>query len=177
MITKVCFKCSEEKPIDQFSKQRSMKDGYSNRCKACAVKATAEWRKNNNPDRHQEYLRALELGTRSRQRARVDIVPMDDEAKHAAQCAAKCKWNHKNYHQKLGRPEPVLSELDELCLGEAFQLVQMRNKATGIKWSVDHIVPYAHKLACGLHNAFNIQVVPLSWNSSKGRGTMDHYWD
>lgn len=41
-------------------------------------------------------------------------------------------------------------------------------KETGQEWHVDHIVPLRGKNVCGLHNQFNLQVVPAQFNMKKG---------
>ena len=38
---------------------------------------------------------------------------------------------------------------------------------TGIRHEVDHIIPLTHKLVCGLHNEFNLQVISQTANRSK----------
>jgi hypothetical protein len=35
MDTKVCNKCKKEKPISEFYKNRTMRDGYTSQCKEC----------------------------------------------------------------------------------------------------------------------------------------------
>lgn len=40
MITKICFKCNEDKPLSDYYKHRGMSDGHLNKCKLCAQKDT-----------------------------------------------------------------------------------------------------------------------------------------
>lgn len=41
------------------------------------------------------------------------------------------------------------------------------NRTTGQRWHVDHEIPLKHPLVCGLHNEFNLRVIPASENQSK----------
>lgn len=47
------------------------------------------------------------------------------------------------------------------------QAARLRRQ-TGLAWHVDHDVPLKHSLVCGLHNEFNLQVIPGAANQSKG---------
>lgn len=69
-----------------------------------------------------------------------------------------------------------MTEFDELVQKEASDLCDMREKITMIKWHIDHIVPLNHKEACGLHNGYNLQVVPALWNIKKGNRNMKTYF-
>lgn len=59
-------------------------------------------------------------------------------------------------------------ELTKLVTFEAHDLRKRRNKATGIEWHVDHIVPLNGKTVSGLHIWSNIQVIPKQMNLRKG---------
>lgn len=58
-------------------------------------------------------------------------------------------------------------ELTEFASQEAHHLARQRDKCTGIKWSVDHIVPINGKVVSGLHVWNNLQVIPLQQNRLK----------
>src|SRR5437762_2270693 len=46
-MLKLCSKCRINKSITDFSKNSTMKDGYSHYCKKCAREATLKWRNRN----------------------------------------------------------------------------------------------------------------------------------
>ena len=54
---------------------------------------------------------------------------------------------------------------DRWLLHEIYKLAQLRTKVTGFNWDVDHIIPLSKE---GRHCLTNLQVVPASWNRSKG---------
>lgn len=62
---------------------------------------------------------------------------------------------------------------DRLKIKEFYRQSKYLTKTTGIKYSVDHIIPLISKnrdgeqIACGLHNEFNLQVIPLLENQIK----------
>jgi hypothetical protein len=60
-------------------------------------------------------------------------------------------------------------DMELLCLvaQEANRLVKLREQATGMKWEVDHVVPLVGKRVSGLHNPFNLAVIPMAANRRK----------
>ena len=47
---------------------------------------------------------------------------------------------------------------------------------TGIRYSVDHIVPVNHPLVCGLHVANNLMLIPLEENIRKSNNWWPDMW-
>lgn len=58
-------------------------------------------------------------------------------------------------------------ELTRLVATEAAHLANLRARATGFQWDVDHMIPLLCKTACGLHTWANLQVIPHDMNLRK----------
>lgn len=166
---KVCYACKEEHPLENFHKHSKMKDGLLNKCKYCVLKSVLEWRSNNPESRKKEHARLREKkGFRSREQYFKERFENKIGRKASA---LKHLVKRRRIIEKC-----VMSDWDEFVFEEAFKLSELREKATGIKWHVDHIVPMFHKHACGLNVAANIQVVPAIWNMQKGNRNMKEYF-
>lgn len=50
---------------------------------------------------------------------------------------------------------------------DIYRLADILSKQTGIKHTVDHMVPLKHERVCGLHLPINMQILSLSENSRK----------
>jgi aconitase A len=90
----------------------------------------------------------------------------------------KRKWREKNPEKrnasaakrrssKLQRTPDWVSEDDFFMIKESYSLAKLREKTTGIKWHVDHIIPLQGKTVSGLHVPNNLQVIPEAANCSK----------
>jgi hypothetical protein len=51
---KTCNKCHIEKTYAEFSKDKTRRDGYANRCKVCLKEVVKQWQRDNK-DRHLEF--------------------------------------------------------------------------------------------------------------------------
>tara|TARA_R100000951_G_scaffold115638_1_gene124377 strand:+ start:151 stop:660 length:510 start_codon:yes stop_codon:yes gene_type:complete len=67
-----------------------------------------------------------------------------------------------------------LTATDKKEIDNLYKLAQDKTKETETQWHVDHIIPLTKG---GLHKPTNLQVVPASWNISKGNRSEDKYND
>ena len=136
-----------------FTKQ--LKASWSSKNKS---KNTA-WRKAN-PEKMVEYQRKYvernKLKIKERlsnwKRNNPDKVSSDTRKRQSSKINAVPKW---------------YGEFDSFVNVEAIKLSKLREVATGIKWHVDHMIPLQAKVACGLHCASNLQVIPERLNCVK----------
>jgi len=77
------------------------------------------------------------------------------------------KAKRQRYVERRNRIVSWDAELTSLVYAEAYDLIEKRNKITGIQWSVDHIIPIKGKTVSGLDVWNNLQVIPLSENKRK----------
>lgn len=162
---KTCKWCNTTRDLNEFHKHSQMKDGHLNKCKFCVVETVSKWRLANPDCRKKEH---------ERNRDKKGIMVRSEWVKKQKENAAGRKAVAKKYaHKRRAQTNVNMSELDEFVFNEACVVAEEREKTTGIKWEIDHIVPLNHKKACGLHCAANFQVVPASWNRKKNNTTMD----
>ncbi len=165
---KNCIKCKELKALDSFHKHKQMKDGHLNKCKTCVLEDVAVWRKNNPNCRKIEHATKREkLGLKTREEW---IKTRKDNA--IGRKVSASKYSHK---RRLQTEQTNMTEFDKFVEEEALMLCALREKITGFKWNLDHIVPLNFKNACGLHVYSNFQVVPASWNFKKSNKNMNTY--
>jgi len=145
--TKCCSKCKETKEYSEFYRDSRGKDGFYAKCKTCHYQHTVKARKER-PEIFSKY------NASSKRRA--------------------CLIRHN--HKRRAKQYELKTEFDSFVLDEAIDLCKRRNLLTDYSWHVDHIIPLNHKLACGLNNGFNLQVVPDWWNFKKGNRNMDLFW-
>lgn len=110
MPKKVCSSCKTEKPLADFSKQKSNPDGYKYKCKSCQSKRTKELR-NLDPKRYNSYSKKY----------------------REANIEKYAEWRYKTRHG-ITKTEmfTLLKEQGDACL-------ICKTKDPGIKgWVIDH---------------------------------------
>jgi len=79
----------------------------------------------------------------------------------------RCFTESNRRAMKLNATPIWFDEIDEFVLQEAHSLAKLREKSTGIKWHVDHVIPLKGRTVCGLHCWNNLQVIPAKHNLQK----------
>jgi len=186
---KQCSKCGEEKPLTEYYKQKSNKDGLYTYCKSCKYNQQRQWFNKNreenleyhvryrqenkekmdaqitewhreNSEKSIEYRRAW----KDRNRERVRKEHAEYKRKNRDKGA---RWAAKRRANLLKASGYGNEELNELVLQEAYTVAKERTEATGVQHDVDHIIPLQGRNACGFHCWNNVQVIPRMENLKK----------
>lgn len=180
---KECRRCHAEKPFSEFYVCAGNNSGYQSRCILCCKLSASEWNKANRARinaRRPKKGRAVRF-TREQKLAKKREMERRRYENHGSVIRARIKkWKQSNPHvvgeinarRKAVRKSSTPAWADTFALREAYELRRMREAITGGEWHVDHIVPLQHPLVCGLHNEFNVKVIPASVNCSK----QNRYW-
>lgn len=161
---KYCWKCKETKDKTLFGSNKAKKDGLSTECRECKRNADLEYASRN---REKYKQRASEWYYSNKDY----VLKMSKERSKQWRNNNKdknCSKSNKYRASKLNATPKWVDEEHKWLIDEVYHLAQIRSKATGICWHVDHIVPLKGKEVCGLHVIDNLQVLPASVNISKG---------
>ena len=150
-MTRVCKKCGLEKPLYEFYKHEC---GHRYECKACLAQRSSVWAKEN-PDRRKKIVR--------------DSRGNPDNAWKSYRTEwRKGSGEVAKRRAAIGKRIPAwVSEDDLWLIREIYSLRALRQKLTGLKWHVDHIVPLRGLTVSGLHVPNNLQVILESENLLK----------
>lgn len=154
---KTCTKCGLFKPFSSFSPNGPR---IRSRCKPCRSKEVCEYVKRNS-DKHNARLRKWRV-----------------ERKEVARSISK-RYYLKNKAEKLASVArrraairtPRWAQLNKIK--EFYKLARHLTESTGIRHSVDHIIPLRGKNVCGLHVETNLQILTLSENTRKHNRFID----
>lgn len=129
-------------------------------------KATAKnWRSNN-----KESIKDRTVEWVSNNRDKVNT----NSLKYARSNRDKLNVLNANRRAKMFGATIYMTKEDKAKIAELYTIAKDASKLFGYDWEVDHIVPLNKG---GLHKLSNLQVVPATWNRSKGDRNCDTYWD
>lgn len=137
-----------------FTKQLKSKWSKENKDKAIA------WRESN-PEKMAQYKKAYAEKNKEIQRERLRKWKRSNKSKVLDD-------TRKRQAKKIKAIPEWYGELDVFVAKEANELSKLRERNTGIRWHVDHMIPLQSKTACGFHVANNLQVIPEALNCAKG---------
>ena len=151
---KICSKCNLEKDLELFSFRTASKDGRHTICKECVSK----------------YDKARYCSSKRMKKY---------YANHLSEKDKRILYYNNNkekyFTYKINRRAAKLDAIpvwfdgfDYFAISEAKKLIKIRNKLTGVKWELDHIVPLQNEKVCGLHYHKNWQLLTQFENRSKG---------
>lgn len=140
-------------------KNRAFGSGYDTLCLVCNRRRVKEYRKAGKRNSAKEsklyYARYPEKGKARQAKYRKENP---EKAKSIVTASRHSRRNRNVLWEK---------ELTIFATKEASLLAQHREKLTGIKWHVDHVIPLKGKQVSGLHIWNNLQVIPAIENLRK----------
>jgi len=169
---KQCSICKSLKPLTSFYKDKSTKSGLKTACKECNnVKRKKKYHENPYDKNYKslpevkEYLKeyAKEYRTKNADKVK-EVISLWAKNNTDKRLATTLKYKYF----KVKATALWDSELTEFLIEEASNLAKRREKITGFKWHIDHVIPLQGKNVCGLHVWNNIAVIPAKLNQSKG---------
>ena len=171
---KVCSDCKEEKPLSDFYKDCTRKDGLRYACKLCSNKRAKKFYQKNRDaiaEKKKEY--------RQKNRDAIAKAKKEYSQKNWDAIAERMKiWREANSEllnannasrralKKQAQP-PWLTEDHINQIKVKYKNSKRMKKLTGIEHHVDHIVPLKGENVCGLHVPWNLQVIPAKHNLEK----------
>ena len=149
MDHKVCTKCEEEKPLLDYAKSKTERFGVRSKCKDCVKYYNRNYRDTKGLNKG---FTPSGLTKAERDRLWAILNPAKRRHNKAAYRARKKQATLGNYGSEIANFYWLAKDLEIV---------------TGEKYHVDHIVPLAGDLVCGLHVPWNLQVLPSDVNLSK----------
>jgi len=163
--TKVCTKCSLEKPLDEYHKQGTSKDGLQSHCKLCRSAHAKEYNEKNKgrfSERKSEYFKEYYRKNKER---------LNANTKAWKRCNPEALRRHSTKSWSKRRAAKLHADVpwaDQEKIDYVYYCRDLVNKVYGGDCEVDHIEPLQGKHVCGLHVHNNLQLLSAKANRSKG---------
>lgn len=163
-IMKTCNKCGNSKGLVEFGKKHDTKDGLMSICKICNKEKVNNWKMQNPEKAVNTSSNASKKWYSGNAQAR-KISMAQWQKLNPSKCAS---ITAKRRSAQLLRTPNWLENTHFEQIENFYEVAEKYSAESGIKHEVDHIVPLQGKDVCGLHVPWNLQVIPVSLNRSKG---------
>lgn len=183
---RICKTCRAEKPLDEFYKAKSCRDGRQPNCRACLLdkmkqrhakspekmrNRTREWKLKNpgatyanikknraiNPEKHNHETREYKRRNKEKCQQTSRIWRLSNRSKCVAKEAA----------YRAAKKQAMPSWVNRQKIQEIYARAARLTRETGVRHEVDHIYPLKSEVMCGLHCEANLQIITLYENRSK----------
>jgi len=160
---KICSKCRTAKPLFDFGKHQSNKDGLQYQCKVCRVHTCAISYKKASPEHIKKKNQITQQWREKNTEYRKEYAKVYSQQHRAKRTGLE----RKRQASKLNRTPAWLTDFDHLHMECLYQVGAMRTRESGYAWHVDHIIPLQGKTVSGLHVPSNLRVIPATENLRK----------
>jgi hypothetical protein len=164
---KVCKRCGEEKPHNEYNAHPHTKDKLQRVCRDCSKVLWKLWYPKNKKrlaDKQRansEKMAQKAANWRAKNPRKQAIIQKKYKEEHRAILAARQKM------RECLKASPISLLYDEQ-ISKFYEEAERTGLKTGIKQHVDHIIPLQGKIVSGLHVPWNLQVLPAVENLHKG---------
>jgi len=153
---KTCFCCKQILPLSLFHKRKEEKDGLAYYCKSCVSKKNKE---------KYEKKPAFYISNQIKYTQKYIEKIKEYQKKYREENQYIRNHHHAKRRAKTKEATPLWANQKYMKL--FYSLAKEEEKRLGIKLHVDHIVPLHGRNVCGLHNEFNLQILPATINLQK----------
>ena len=168
-----CAKAGLKKHYAENTQQYSEKAKENYQANKDAYKARARKWEKENPERKRE----LRAEYREENREKIREISKRDWLRHGdrrratkkAYRAANPERGAEHVRARQTRKQRAMPAwADRKAILEIYRECRRISQETGIKHHVDHYYPLKGKLVSGLHNEYNLRIIPAADNQSKG---------
>lgn len=197
-MTKACSKCGVVKALELFPRDASAAGGRRADCAPCHKAAKKTYYLKNretiiakqiardrkradevaayHAQRHRENAEALCLAAAERKRQKnpnmAPYVPLKVRRLDQAERRRRNSRRNSSRRRAVAR-NATPAWADPRLVAAYYELADIMTKATGTPYQVDHIEPLRGEHVCGLHNEFNLQVLPAAVNRAKSNRAVE----
>lgn len=173
MLCKKCTECGIAKPISEFGLRSASRDGHRSCCKQCDCARAKNLRSRPGAKEKADAWNAANIDKKRKHFRDYYSRNTDEEkARTAKYRSDNPDWAYTKRRERVDRQKMATPGWADMSAIDGMYKIAAAMRRNGADVCVDHIVPLASKLVCGLHVKSNLQIIPSSENSSK----YNRYW-